>query len=294
MESKLQKITENFTIIPISANCREKMKRYAKYANGSEVYGLLLSSKEENDGIVRNILLANNQVASGASAGIYGEAVGQAKAEIENMGYNSIGFWHSHGTFNAFHSSTDDGNLENLLLSFAGDNEEKTYTKNGNSRIVDHEKSRLIYDFGNYGICVTLKKNSLSYRSDYVGSDYLKIIGQPDIKPIMVLTEDFRLLIKDNDSIITLKDPIRIETEIPRKNDFKTIGVAYSIVVNRNGEEYAQLAHTNWCSMCEKDDIIINKNAKLKEVEVENDIEINEKEMISELKKRVKKWGFGW
>ena len=119
-----ERVTENITLIPKTKKTLDKILEYARLMGGSECYGYLLSPANINDGIVYNAILAPGQSVSGISARISGESAAAAKAEIQNLGYKSIGFWHSRGYGWPHHSGTDSGKLDSLLLSCAGNTAE--------------------------------------------------------------------------------------------------------------------------------------------------------------------------
>ena len=263
MEQTLEETTNDFSAVPIIGGILSKIKTYAKIAGSSEIYGFLISPIDKEDGIVYDAILAKNQKVSAASASIDPTAAGVAKAEIENLGYKAIGFWHSHGGFGAWHSGTDDNNMNRLLRSFASNNERRFAKHYKNYRYIDADQGRIVYRTERFEIAVGLDKDDLSYESKLLGKDYLKLInGSEDL--VAVLTSDSKLLIKDGSSVIIARNPHVIEIRKPDLQEVRLIGVAYSIVVNSAGDSYAEMAVNKWCSLCEREEIDIKKRVNIK------------------------------
>ena len=286
MKTNLQINTEDFTTIPITSYSLEKIKAYSKLAKSSEVYGFLLAPLDDSDGIIRSVILAMGQYASSGGAGIDEIAAGKAKAEIENLGYKPIGFWHSHGSHSVWHSKTDDHNLDTLLGSFAGNNEEKLSKHGKNYSYIDHEKNKIVYRNGPFEIALSLDKSDTSYESRHLGEKYLKLSNDPSIDIVAALTSDFKFLIKDGANIIIAQKPIAIEIRKPNTDEFRAIGVAYSIVANKRGEIYSELALNKWCSFCERDETSISKDVKLRIMDSEK-VQLDETQLKKDLEERV-------
>lgn len=284
MEGKLQTITESFKKVPITKNTFEKIKGYAKICGVDECYGFLLTPKDKNDGIVYNAILAANQRVSGASAGITGEAAAHAKAEIKNLGYKAVGFWHSHGHGNPFHSGTDNHNMEHLMLAFATNVEEKyrTEAKEGydieGSDIVFRRKGQeLRLSFGNGDFCFDVKP---------IGKDYFQPIKEDNSEPLLIVTKKLNLIINDENKRLMTKNPCNIQFGKNEGKSIQNIGVAYSIVVNSSGKHYAEIGVSKWCNVCEKLETKISE-AELNIIEAENDIQFNRQTLEEDLEKRI-------
>lgn len=120
--------TYDINELVITKNTLEKIRRYAalvcKEKNRNvECCGFLLNPKEKNDIVAYNAILACGQAVSSGSTEIGPDASCDSKMEIRNMGYSAVGCWHSHHSMGAWHSSTDDSNLEKLVRTIAGNRE---------------------------------------------------------------------------------------------------------------------------------------------------------------------------
>jgi hypothetical protein len=277
---QLEKITENFTSIPITRTSFEKMKDYAKIVRGTELYGFLLSPMEYKDGIVRKIMLAKDQIVTSSSASLDPVSAANAKCEIEEMGYKAIGFWHSHGGFNTFHSHTDDENMKDHFMTLALNNQERIEPQSKNSRYIDSENGRMVYRINGLDISISLEKPSKGFEKRFLSGDYIK--NPTDAEILAAITGDMQMFLKCEGfyyDIANIKD-IQIKRSSPV--DIKTLGLAYSIVVNDRGKSYGEMAKTAWCSSCEKQENQIYKDVKVNIVE-----EGNESYSLDELKKDI-------
>jgi hypothetical protein len=118
--------------LPIERRCcritSEAFRRVQTYAqlvdrhvgNGYECMGFLLG--EAGGDVVDAVMLAPGQRVTAASARIDGQSVLAAGREIEQSGKTVVGWWHSHGNFQNFHSGTDDDNTRDVLLQVAFSN----------------------------------------------------------------------------------------------------------------------------------------------------------------------------
>ncbi len=281
MEEELKDVkeVENLTI---TRNTLEKIKAYAKIVcekGEIECYGFLLNPKSERSHIVYNAMLACDQLVSGASAAIDPQGAFKSKAEIENMGYDAIGCWHSHHGMGAWHSGTDDRNLEKLVHSLAGNRE---IILLGNDPIRDElERNRFFirqggievevrsqHPFSGYVVDRRIEKPKFSYMFGTDGKFYLNIGGKTISFPL-------------GDHTLAFK-----KTE-PEK--LKSLGYAYSLVVSHK-DVYAEVAIKEICSVCEKSHID-KKQTKINVREIENDIRFTEDELREEIKQKVKRPG---
>lgn len=276
----LEKITENLTTIPITKTSFEKMKDYAKLAKGTELYGFLLSPIDYNDGIVRKIVLAKNQIVSSGSAKLDPIAAAESKAEIEELGFKPIGFWHSHGGFSTFHSHIDDENMRNHYLTLALNNEEKIEIPTKNNRYLDSENGRMVYIVDGLEISISLLKPDKAFEKRFLSSEYIQ--NPSDSKLIAALTGDLRMFLKYDDIYFDIENIKDVQIKRYPAAQFKTMGLAYSIVVNDRGKSYGEIAMTSWCNSCERQENFVHKNVGIRVVE-----EGNEKYNIEELKKEI-------
>lgn len=256
--SSLEKITNNYTRIPVHDVVRKKMHAYARAAGNNECYGFLLGSPKEAPGLVVEALLAPNQEATGAHAGITGAVAAEAKAEIENRGYYALGFWHSHGNHTTFHSGTDDRNMERLIFSFAGNSNENQYGPSGergsgyrDGKIIIRMEDRIVeieQENPSEGYYVRpVDKNECTHPAIY-GFNF------PDGSIGFRSGEDFIIVQNLKSAIIT---PL---TGVLQKKR----GIAYSIVVNNRNEEFSLIGVQQWCVGCE------NISQEIKRAEVES------------------------
>ncbi|MBT7902352.1 hypothetical protein HN587_00705 [Candidatus Woesearchaeota archaeon] len=132
--------------LQITQGAFNKMMTYAKVVSrvaggGMECYGYLLKKKNALDDLIVDILFAEDQQAVSTYVRVTEEGVYSASQTIEPLGYEIIGWWHSHGSMSPFHSGTDERNFLNVLHSIAP----RTLYKNeeGNFRI-DRENKTIV------------------------------------------------------------------------------------------------------------------------------------------------------
>jgi len=111
----------------ISRYAYEKAFRYARLVmrgrKGSvEIGGFLTKPKDSQDRVARDAFLARDQEVSRAMYKLDAGDVAKAGKELEQQGQQIIGWWHSHGKFNTFHSKIDDGNQMVLLNQISPSN----------------------------------------------------------------------------------------------------------------------------------------------------------------------------
>ncbi len=253
----LEELTQRYTRIPIQDVVRDKIHAYAQYARNNECYGFLLGSPLGQPGLVSEAILAPDQSATGGSARITGEVAAQAKAEIETLGYISYGFWHSHGNLSTFHSSTDDGNLNHLIFSFAGNTEESEYGP-VKERGVRYKDGRIMIQMDKRIFEVTQNNPDQGYH-------VRPITTEDNLHParFAYYNNEGSLLVFNGEDYITIPD-VASTRMIETKGELeRTNGLAYSLVVNNRREEFALIGVLGWCATCEK----IEK--KVKEAKVE-------------------------
>ena len=288
MKEKLQEKTRDFKEIPITQGAFEKIKAYAKLSGFNECYGFLLTPEKKFDGVIYNAILAPNQRVSAASAKITGESAAYAKAEIKNLGYKPIGFWHSHGGGNPFHSGTDDGNMKNLLLSFASNVEEKYFADRKEG--YDVEGNNLIFRRENLEVKLSLLDGDFSFDVKPIKEDYFQTITECDSQPQLVITQNQMVIINDNGKRLMVKNPCNIQINQNVGKTLKNLGVAYSIVVNKTGRHYEQIGVSRWCNTCEKLETEISE-ANLNVLTPEQDISFTKSELQEEFEQKILQYG---
>ncbi|HLC56178.1 MAG TPA: Mov34/MPN/PAD-1 family protein [Candidatus Nanoarchaeia archaeon] len=111
----------------ISKYAYEKAFRYAELvmrerSDSVEIGGFLTTQKGANDRVARDAFLARDQEVSRGFYKLSAEDVLKAKKEIEDKEQKIIGWWHSHGRFDAYHSETDSKNQMVLLNQISTSN----------------------------------------------------------------------------------------------------------------------------------------------------------------------------
>jgi hypothetical protein len=289
MEYQLQKITEDFSSIPITGSCLEKIKNYAKLSKRREIYGFLLNPMDATDGIVRKTLIASQQEVSGSSVNLEAQAAAISKSEIENLGMKTIGFWHSHAGFGTFHSSTDDTNLDQLYRDIAQNNEERIITGRSNYRYLDQKKGRVIYRLGDLEVAIKLKDPEKSCERRILNQ---KAINFPkDSRLGLVDSSTLGLYLRDGDIILQLDNIQDFSVSRVESEDCVSLGLAYSLVVNEGGAEYGEIAKVKWCGKCEESSVQIYKKCKTKIIDDSQDPSeiFSLSELEEEIKGRTKK-----
>lgn len=105
----------------ITERALRKAEAYArlvvKTLGNYECLGFLLGDPQSD--VVTDVLLAPGQRVSCASVVVDGASVLAAGREIAGRGLRALGWFHSHGLMEPFHSGTDDANTEELLGQLA-------------------------------------------------------------------------------------------------------------------------------------------------------------------------------
>ena len=273
--------------IPITVNTRKKLLDYARLVGKTECYGILLAPIDANDGIIYNAILAPSQKVSSASARIDENGAAQAKAEIENLGYKSIGFWHSHCEFEAFHSGTDDHNLDDLLLDFAGNTEKLTEKKR------EIKGYYILHEDDNLHMYLPFKDNSLEIKAKSNEDE-----EEVTIKKLNKNTKDAFWYDSKKRVLSVIQENKLLKVKgignptfrlFKMKNDkVKGIGTAYSIVVNNRQGLYGEIAEAEWCYSCGGIETKKIKNVSIIPVNVKNDIQFSEKELLKEIGRKIR------
>ncbi len=127
VEKPKEKVNFGLDELHISRYAYEKAFRYAKLVlkgrwRSVEVGGFLTKPRDAEDRVARNAFLARNQEVSYTSYELSAEDVLKAKKELEQEGQKIIGWWHSHGRGDTFHSETDNNNQRVLLNQISPSN----------------------------------------------------------------------------------------------------------------------------------------------------------------------------
>src|SRR3989339_295441 len=278
---EIEELTHGFKGIPITDYALEKMKTYAELAGSSEIYGFLVCQRRNKSRIIEDAILAINQEASGASAGLSGTAAGESKDELKRLGLVPIGFWHSHGNFDTWHSSTDDGNLDTYMEALAA-NTESTYSKKPRSHhYIDHENSRFIAVIDGKQVSIGIDPENFTYiykLDSQRKTNEEKIVIEMKNKKPMILKDGFGTLILRGYKGQVIDD---YESDLT-----KTLGVAYSVVVNRRKKVYGELFISRWCSFCESIETKVVKDAEIIEIPT-GKFSLDKDELTKDLEERV-------
>lgn len=264
----------------ITRKTLEKIRDYSRFVcekRNIECYGFLLNPKDKKDHIVYNAILACDQIVSGVSAEIAAEGAFKSKAEIENLGYDAIGCWHSHHEIGAWHSSIDDSNLEKLVSLIAG-----------NRELILEEREPLKRNFERNKLLIRENGTEIEIKSPTPISEYLterKIIN-PEIN--YMHTKDNRFFLNINGKTISLAlGEHELSFKHPKPEKLRSVGYAYSLVVSMK-KVYAEIALKDICSVCEHSHIE-KKPVRVEIISPDSDISFTEEELKEEIKKKVRK-----
>ena len=243
-KKSLAALTKNYSSIPMHDVVREKIRAYARFAGSNECYGFLLGSPSEPLGVVVEAILAPDQTASGGHAGISAEVAAQAKAEIENQKMHALGFWHSHGNLTAFHSGVDDGNMNHLIFSFAGNSSENKYSNEGMRGSKYHDGK----------IIIGMDTRILEIEQEDPEKGYfvrpLKQGEQPHSAVYGLEFADNQVVVMNSQDCIIIPG-VKVKMEIKAGSRLEmSEGIAYSVVVNNRGEEFSLIGVQRWCAGC--------------------------------------------
>lgn len=276
----LEKNTENFSVIPICNNAFEKIKAYARLMDGCECYGFLMSPLEKNDGIVYDAILASDQEVSSSHAKISGAAALNMKEEMNDIGYKPIGFWHSHANFSAFHSGTDDKNLESLLSSFVVNTQETDLIEDRTRIGYFVDDSSIIVRQNGKEYVLKTENNDLSFRVEKQNKPYSELV--------FGMTKDSEFFLNTGKQTILLKQPANVEIRECRESAKTITGIGYSLVVNNKGERFAEIGKSYLCNSCNH----LENEVRTGKVKVVDDgkIVFSEQDLIADIEKRVKNY----
>ena len=274
MEKQLQTRTKDFTSIPINRGAYEKLNSYGILSGSNECYGLLLTPKNQNHGIIYDVILAPNQTVSGSHAGITGTTAMNAKQEIDSLGYKTVGFWHSHGNHPVFHSGTDNNNMNKLLPSIASNTKEIYSIKNEDGCFPKKDSTIIRLDGKELEIAHNMRDISIQ-ETDEIYSE-LTIGGTMD-----------QLRISFGRQMYIINNFNGFKKKKCHPEILGNIGVAYSIVVNKKEKYYGEIGISSWCNTCERLETEVRKNVGLTILSRENDISFTKKRLKKDLQERV-------
>jgi len=205
----------------IARSALDEINAYAEIASeesrscmgkSTECYGYLTTPKARRERIATSSFFPYNQDVSSAHVEIPEGSVISASEEIRKMGYRVLGFWHSHGDMNPFHSETDNENLLSILNRISGTSGSNCITSYLESDLLP--KKIVTEIFGNK---ITIKdaENQFGRSLD---------IGLSQESPVKSL------------------DVLYAKIRIPYK-----VGFAYSVVVNAHGSDpFAKIGTRDW------------------------------------------------
>ncbi|KYK25917.1 hypothetical protein AYK26_01410 [Euryarchaeota archaeon SM23-78] len=270
--------------IPITTKALEKAQAYGPLVKeigrqAYEWYGFIAGKKDDEQNIVRDLILAKDQDVSSAFVKVEGAKVALATREVEQINknkqknYQILGWIHNHADFGTFHSGTDDNNIYTVLNSVSLNTEKPT--KKALNLIESTAEKKIL-------------------------EDKIVINGKDQEDAVI------EYLLQDNEAAISLlkKYGIKPDGKDPKKlalallNDLiglskfevketKMIGYCYSIVVNNNASEpYGEIAVL-------EEDVISGKKKQYKSkvpvkvIEVPDDITFTEEELRKEIKAKI-------
>jgi len=292
MEYQLQKVTEDFKSIPLTASCREKIRAYAKLSKGREIYGFLLNPTDCNDGVVRRTIIARQQEVTGGSVDLEARVAALSKEEIENLGMKTIGFWHSHAGLGTFHSLPDDTNQDQLFRDLAQNNEEKAPSTRGNYRYLDPKRGRVVYRVGNVEVALKLKDPEKPCEKRILNPKTINFPAESTLS--FVNGPTLGLYLRDGPIILQLENIQDFSVSPVESEDESVMGLAYSLVVNEAGSEYGEIARVDWCGRCEEARVKMYKGCKTRVIDdSKSPTELfSLSELEAEIKDRTKRKGF--
>ena len=128
-EAEEIKVKDNygFDQLHISSYAYQKAFSYArlvmdKRPGSVEIGGFLTQPRDSKDRVVRDAFLARDQRVSRYEYMLDADSVLKAKKELDERGERILGWWHSHGRFDTFHSKIDDENQQTILRQIAPSN----------------------------------------------------------------------------------------------------------------------------------------------------------------------------
>ena len=251
-----EKTDELFSELRITDYAYKKIKAYASLtcilANESiECGGYLVAPRVDHDSIVKDVYLSKDQKVTGVEYTVDSEPDMDFLKEIKNDGYKVLGWWHSHGSMNPFHSRTDDDTFKSIYYN--------TFPYN------KKELSREI-------IPLSGDSFKIEHQNDKTGNNYILFKSNNFLEDII------EIRVGDN---FNLND---IEVKGVKIKKFKGISFAYSLVVNRfySAAPYAEVAIKHPKTR----EIKINKGVKVREI-ISNPIPLDYEKILDEIKTRI-------
>ena len=173
-QDKVKQInTDLLEEVYITRSTYDKAFAYAKLVckvsknPGTEIVGYLITPKEARDRIARDAYLVKGQLAGPGEIKINPEDVIKAGREIDAKGYRVLGWWHSHGDLETFHSAIDKDNQMTILNAIAPFN----YITEREEEIIDRNLKVCI----EHGRLILFDKNNRGVRYEIETEDASKI-----------------------------------------------------------------------------------------------------------------------
>ncbi|MCB9359271.1 Mov34/MPN/PAD-1 family protein [Candidatus Woesearchaeota archaeon] len=138
---------QNSRKLRITRGAMAKIQLYADLTSETvdskmECYGYLLRPRWVDDDLITNIYFADDQLNSAAHTFVPAEKVKEAVDKCESMDYEIVGWWHSHGGINVFHSGTD---IQNFKMIHDGISPNTLYSYQKAAYQVDEERKRVVF-----------------------------------------------------------------------------------------------------------------------------------------------------
>jgi hypothetical protein len=276
--SEEESMNKDPTELVITEGALKKARAYSKAVCASssiECYGYLLGLKNSQDMTVYNTILAMGQTASGGDAGVGSDAKLRSLEEISSMGYERIGFWHSHHSMGAWHSGVDDDNLKMLGNSIT--TRQKT--------IVPPIQLGTMVD-GNSVIIKAVDREIKIWPGQNLEYTFSKVRSFPEI--CHGETKDRKYYVINDDkgtTLIRLGENYKITVNINNPPRLFVKNYVYSLVLSGR-DTYAELSIKTRCNVCASHDFV-KKKVSVKEVKCDHDIRFTEEDILREVKERV-------
>jgi len=251
-----EKTDELFSELRITDYAYKKIKAYASLAciiaNASiECGGYLVAPKEDHDYIVKDVYLSKDQKVTGVEYVVDSEPDMDFLKEIKNDGYKVLGWWHSHGSMNPFHSGTDDDTFKSIYYNIFPYNKKElsreTIPLSGDSFKIEHQ-------------------------TDKTGNNYILFKSNNFLEDIIEMRVGNNFNLND------------IKVKGIKIKKFKGISFAYSLVVNRfySVAPYSEVAIKH----PKTKEIKINKGVKVSEM-ISNPKPLDYEKILDEIKTRI-------
>ncbi|MFH1586135.1 MAG: Mov34/MPN/PAD-1 family protein [archaeon] len=277
MNSKIEDIKN----LVITKGVLEKMRAISRIVcekGNYEWYGFLLNPWEKNDLVAYNVILAYNQRVSATSVEVDPVGVMNSKAEIKNMKCSAIGCCHSHHNMGAFHSGTDDHNLDKLVYGIARNREIVDYRAQADG-IYPEGNSLRIVDKGKVAVINSSKPISCNLEP-------INIEKQKSLEGLsLTCFNSYRLLLKPEKGLT-------MSWEDNQKEINTSTSFAYSVVVS-GLKTYAELAAIKSCNNC-GDHLLAKVKVDVEVITPENDVKFSEKDLRKEISEKVSFSGGFW